>query len=177
MLRASAYERLEELRRLLNLSKRQMMLRVGLKPATYSMWRPGKQQPSLDSLALIALYWHVSLDSLMGRGKGLEPSPDLRIAQCELVNRVKEAGEVSGTPGHRLVMCWEVLAGELLPSLSMEAWVDWIGWTGDEWQLARQRKLEPGGEQIQAAAFFLGWESRVDAWRQWLLNGKPWAFE
>lgn len=159
---------------MLDMSRRRMMLRIGLQPATYSMWRPGRQQPSLESLAMIAETWHVSLDSLMGRGRRLEPSPDLQLAQEALAARAAGMGDVQGTPTDRLRLCWSLLTGDdgVFPCLTAEVWADWIRWTVEDWQACLAGNLEAGPRQLQGAARFLGWYDRESAWYQWLSTGR-----
>lgn len=172
--RVPAYERVEELRLMLGLSRRQMMMRIGLQPATYSMWRPGKQQPSLDSLALLAETWHVSLDSLMGRGRRLEPSPDLQEAQEALASRLAIQGDHLGSPTDRLRLCWTLLTGDggFLPCLTVQVWSDWIRWTPEDWESCLAKQLDAGPHQLRGAARFLGWYDWETAWYHWLSTGR-----
>lgn len=161
---------------MLDMSRRQMMMRLGLTPATYSMWRPGKQQPGLDSLSMMARTWHVSLDSLMGRGARLEPSPDLKLAQEALATRLYNLGNDTGTPTERLHLCWCLLE-ELLPDLTVESWADWIRWTVEDWLLAENGQLVTSPLQLRAAAKWLGWYEGEAAWFDWLLTGRAEALQ
>lgn len=62
-------ERLKFLRKEKNLTQTELGEKVGIKRNTYSDWENGKTEPSLEKLIVLADFFEVSLDWLVGRDK------------------------------------------------------------------------------------------------------------
>ena len=59
--------RLKELRESSSLSQRELGDRVGLSKSSIGNYESGQRQPDMDTLNLLANYFHVTVDYLMGR--------------------------------------------------------------------------------------------------------------
>lgn len=170
---ADFFERVDELRSLLGLSQNQFMLKLALRRNVYSMWKSGAQAADRDTAMRIADRWHVSLDSLWGRPGTLhlEPSPALAAAQESLAAELAE-NDTKGSPRERLVICFQRLTiPTRLPSLSVDAWCDWLRWRPEDWDEAVRGSLEVGEVQVRGAAFFLGWYEGWEPWSRWIRTG------
>lgn len=62
-------ERIRELMRIENLTQVALAERVGVKQNTISAWLSGKKEPCIRSLWLLADYFEVSVDYLIGRAE------------------------------------------------------------------------------------------------------------
>lgn len=62
-------ERIRELMRIENLTQVALAERVGVKQNTISAWLSGKKEPCIRSLWLLADYFEVSGDYLIGRAE------------------------------------------------------------------------------------------------------------
>ena len=60
-------ERLKELREEKNLTQKELADKVLVSQAAIARWEEGKRSPNLDALILIANFFDVSLDYLVGR--------------------------------------------------------------------------------------------------------------
>jgi transcriptional regulator with XRE-family HTH domain len=175
---ATPFERVDELRRLLRLNQIEFAARLDMSKQVYTMWKSGQQDVVANSLALIADRWHVSLDSLWGRPgtSGVEPAPDLRSAQEALLLSLGKA-DYQADPGEPVIQCYRLLVGVvgggpgLLPTLSDEAWADWLGWSMDEWDAALLDPRLIGDDQIAGAAMLCGWYDGRRAWVNWFRSG------
>lgn len=59
-------QRLTELLKLHNLSKRGLAAHIGVSAMSVSDWSTGKVQPTAENIYAIALYFHTSADYLLG---------------------------------------------------------------------------------------------------------------
>ncbi len=59
-------ERIKELRLEMNLSQMMLSKKTGLKQGSISRWEAGERAPSIDALIVLALFFKVSLDYLVG---------------------------------------------------------------------------------------------------------------
>lgn len=59
--------RLKELRKLSNLTQRQISLKLGVTERSYQRFESGENKPSLSNLIELANIFNVSLDFLVGR--------------------------------------------------------------------------------------------------------------
>lgn len=64
------YEKLRELRTEHGLSQKELAELLNIKPNTYSQYECGVRQISLDALIVLADYYNISLDELVGRDYG-----------------------------------------------------------------------------------------------------------
>lgn len=71
---------LKELRQQHNVTAKAVAEAVGILPDTYRSYETGRREPNLKTLVLIADYFHVSTDYLLGRAPQLDPMK-LLIAQ------------------------------------------------------------------------------------------------
>lgn len=62
-------ERIREFMRVENLTQVALAERVGVKQNTISAWLSGKKEPCIRSLWLLADYFEVSVDYLIGRAE------------------------------------------------------------------------------------------------------------
>ena len=62
-------ERIRELMREQSLNQVQLAAKIGVKQNTISAWLLRKKQPSIQSLWLLADYFQVSVDYLIGRSE------------------------------------------------------------------------------------------------------------
>ena len=62
-------ERLKLLRKEKKLTQTELGEKVGIKQSSYSDWETGKNEPSLEKLIVLADFFEVSLDWLVGRDK------------------------------------------------------------------------------------------------------------
>lgn len=60
-------ERIRELMKESGLNQVRLAANIGLKQNTISAWLLGKKEPCIQSLWLLADYFHVSIDYLVGR--------------------------------------------------------------------------------------------------------------
>lgn len=60
-------ERIKELMKEENLTQVELANKIGLKQNTISAWLLGKKEPSIHSLWLVADYFNVDIDYLVGR--------------------------------------------------------------------------------------------------------------
>ncbi len=60
-------ERIRELMKESGLNQVRLAASIGLKQNTISAWLLGKKEPCIQSLWLLADYFHVSIDYLVGR--------------------------------------------------------------------------------------------------------------
>ncbi len=60
-------ERIRELMKEENLTQVELANKIGLKQNTISAWLLGKKEPSIRSLWLVADYFNVDIDYLVGR--------------------------------------------------------------------------------------------------------------
>ena len=60
-------DRLKELRKLSNLTQRQISLKLGVTERSYQRFESGENKPSLSNLIELANIFNVSLDFLVGR--------------------------------------------------------------------------------------------------------------
>lgn len=77
-------ERLKELRNRCNLSQNELAKKMGVQRATVNAWEMGISFPNAQSLVLLAKYFKVSVDYLLGY------SDDDMIDVSELNNREKK---------------------------------------------------------------------------------------
>lgn len=56
---------------------------TGITQATLSRWKTGKVNPSLETLQVLADYFHVSIDYLMGKSSVEKESPDLPKTEAD----------------------------------------------------------------------------------------------
>ena len=63
--------RLKELRRKKDITQEELAKQLQLSPSTIGMYETGRREPDFDTLQMIADYFHVSTDSLLGRDIGL----------------------------------------------------------------------------------------------------------
>ena len=63
--------RLKELRRKKDITQEELAKQLQLSPSTIGMYETGRREPDFDTLQMIADYFHVSTDSLLGRNIGL----------------------------------------------------------------------------------------------------------
>lgn len=59
--------RIRELMKEENLNQVQLAQKIGIKQNTISSWLLGKKQPNITSLWLLADYFHVDIDYIVGR--------------------------------------------------------------------------------------------------------------
>ena len=59
-------ERLKELRNGENLKQSQVSAEIGVPEATYSNWEQGRAEPDIDRLIILARFFRVSVDVLVG---------------------------------------------------------------------------------------------------------------
>ena len=62
-------ERLKLLRKEKKLTQTELAEQIGIKQNSYSDWETGKNEPSLEKLIVLADFFEVSLDWLVGRDK------------------------------------------------------------------------------------------------------------
>lgn len=62
-------ERLKTLRKEKKLTQKEIAEQIGIKQNSYSDWETGKNEPSLEKLIVLADFFEVSLDWLVGRDK------------------------------------------------------------------------------------------------------------
>jgi len=80
---------LKELRRQHNVTAKTVAEAVGILPDTYRSYETGRREPNLKTLVLIADYFKVTTDYLLGRERQVNPM-DLLIAQSDLTPEVQE---------------------------------------------------------------------------------------
>ncbi len=78
-------ERLRELRLAQNLTQSSVASLLNITREAYSMYETGKRQLSYDSLCLLAEFYHVSTDYLLGRSTSKEPYMPLTKEETQLV--------------------------------------------------------------------------------------------
>lgn len=62
-------DKLKELRKEKKLTQKEIAEQIGIKQNSYSDWENGKTEPSLEKLIVLADFFEVSLDWLVGRDK------------------------------------------------------------------------------------------------------------
>ena len=62
-------ERLKTLRKEKKLTQKEIAEQIGIKQNSYSDWETGKNEPSLEKLIVLADFFEVSLDWMVGRDK------------------------------------------------------------------------------------------------------------
>jgi len=70
--------RLKELRRKKDITQEELAKQLQLSPSTIGMYETGRREPDFDTLQMIADYFHVSTDSLLGRNIGLYEMHDTK---------------------------------------------------------------------------------------------------
>ena len=70
--------RLKELRRKKDITQEELAKQLQLSPSTIGMYETGRREPDFDTLQMIADYFHVSTDSLLGRDIGLYEMRDTK---------------------------------------------------------------------------------------------------
>lgn len=174
-------QRVEELRKLLGLRQDEFVIRVGKSKSVYSQWLRRANKADRDTLIAICSRWHVGLDSLWGSDAtvSIEPSPALSVAQSKLITYLGQRGDDLKTATERLILCFDLLTKtetdgglNLLPSLTLDAWLDWIRWDKESWAEAVAGNIDAGSYQIAGAAMFLGWYDRRAAFVSWIRTGR-----
>lgn len=64
--------RLKELRTELKLSQFQLSQSLGFAQSTLAMWESGTREPNIDTLILLASYFNITLDELVGIDKTIK---------------------------------------------------------------------------------------------------------
>lgn len=67
------FKRLEDLRAMKQLTKREVAKDFNVSESTYGKWELGQRKPDLDTIARIAEYYDVSIDYLLGKTD--DPTP------------------------------------------------------------------------------------------------------
>jgi len=78
--------RLKELRRKKDITQEELAKQLQLSPSTIGMYETGRREPDFDTLQMIADYFHVSTDSLLGR--------DINLYEMRDTKRVPVIGTV-----------------------------------------------------------------------------------
>lgn len=84
-------ERLKELRSAQNLTQSAVADLLNITREAYSMYETGKRQLSYDSLCLLAEFYHVSTDYLLGRTMSKEPWVPLTKDETQLLKAYRHA--------------------------------------------------------------------------------------
>ena len=67
--------RLKELRRKKDITQEELAKQLQLSPSTIGMYETGRREPDFDTLQMIADYFHVSVDYLIGHTDDPRPYP------------------------------------------------------------------------------------------------------
>lgn len=86
-------ERLRELRLAQNLTQSSVASLLNITREAYSMYETGKRQLSYDSLCLLAEFYHVSTDYLLGRCASKEPYTPLTKEETQLVQFYRQTDQ------------------------------------------------------------------------------------
>lgn len=60
-------DRLRMLRESMNLNKKELSKKVGVAPSTISMYESGERNPSIENLEILADFFNVDIDYLLGK--------------------------------------------------------------------------------------------------------------
>lgn len=79
-----------------------------------SQWEGGQREPSYDHLMRLADFYGVTVDWLLGRDGAEKDSPRVKLVKAQLRHylQLKEASLSHSTPGKRLKVAIEFLAGQ-----------------------------------------------------------------
>lgn len=155
---------MEELIHKLDISQRQITIRLGLKArATYTGWKKGRL-PDRDTLVAIAARWQVSIDSLLAMSgtDRIEPSPALRLAQETLLHDLAQR-DMPGDPIVRVRHLHKIIREGT--GMSEEAWCEWL-------QIASMEQTEWTDDALSRVAFLAGWYDEAATWLVWLKTGQ-----
>lgn len=95
-------ERLYNLRKQKNLSQKELAQKLGVAQASINYWEKAQRTPSIDMVALIADFFNVSIDYLMGLDDKEESLCSLTTFQDELDDYLQELGEfLYYNPSHK----------------------------------------------------------------------------
>ncbi|MDO4295614.1 MAG: helix-turn-helix transcriptional regulator [bacterium] len=78
-------KRLKELRLAVSASQADIARILNISRVAYSFYENGKRQPNLESLSLLATYYNVSVDYLMGRTDIARPAEELTAQEVHLL--------------------------------------------------------------------------------------------
>ena len=87
-------ERLYTLRKQKKLSQKELAQKLGVAQASINYWEKAQRTPSVDMVALIANFFNVSIDYLMGLDDKEESLCSLTTFQDELDGYLQELGEL-----------------------------------------------------------------------------------
>lgn len=79
-------KRLKELRLAASASQADIARILNISRVAYSFYENGKRQPNLESLSLLATYYNVSVDYLMGRTNIAHPAEELTAQEVHLLS-------------------------------------------------------------------------------------------
>lgn len=81
-------ERLKKLRNERNLTQEEAAKRLGIVRSTYSNYESGKREPDFDTTKLLANFFEVSVDYLLGKTESRFTNDQARNAAIEAYNRL-----------------------------------------------------------------------------------------
>lgn len=90
---------------------------TGITQATLIRWKTGKVNPSLETLQVLADYFHVSIDYLTGKtSEGKEKAPEVQK------KRPPSTRGTSATSKRKWKRCWTCLIPTMLSCLTANRW-------------------------------------------------------
>lgn len=96
-------EKLNDLRKRAGLSQKELADKLGVAQASINYWEKGQRTPSIDMVALIADYFHVSFDYLIGIEKS-DGLCSMTTFQDEIDDYTQELGEfLYYNPNHKVL--------------------------------------------------------------------------
>jgi len=84
-------ERLKQLRKSLKLNQSDIAAVLSISREAYSMYETGKRQPSYESIILLADYYKVNTDYMLGRTDIPEPIPFISKEELFLIQLFRKA--------------------------------------------------------------------------------------
>ena len=94
---------LKKLRESRNVMQKDVANALGISPASYSLYEKGQREPSIDMVTLIADYFHVSVDYLIGIEKS-DGLCSMTTFQDEIDDYTQELGEfLYYNPNHKVL--------------------------------------------------------------------------
>lgn len=78
-------DRITYLQEKAGLSNRAVEVGAGLSNATLSQWKHGKGKPSLENIAKLSAFFHVTTDYLIGTSEKMEIAAEISLSEEELL--------------------------------------------------------------------------------------------